>query len=50
VGKKTKVVIDINVIVSAFGWYGKPREILALVTKGEIINFISIEMLAASVF
>jgi uncharacterized protein len=46
VGKKTKVVIDINVIVSAFGWYGKPREILALVTKGEILNCISIEMLA----
>ncbi|HED01043.1 MAG TPA: putative toxin-antitoxin system toxin component, PIN family [Proteobacteria bacterium] len=44
-GKKTKVVIDTNVMVSAFGWHGKPEEIVRLVTKGRITNFISIEIL-----
>lgn len=33
-GKKTKVVIDTNVIVSASGWEGGPEEIL-LVLKSE---------------
>ncbi|MBI5681881.1 MAG: putative toxin-antitoxin system toxin component, PIN family [Deltaproteobacteria bacterium] len=45
-GKKTKVVIDTNVIISAFGWYGKPGEIIKLATTGKIKNFISLEMLA----
>jgi putative PIN family toxin of toxin-antitoxin system len=45
VGKKTKVVLDTNVIVSAFGWQGKPEEIVKLVSRGTIINFISAEML-----
>lgn len=45
-GKKTRVVIDTNVIVSAFGWLGKPEEVLRLVTKGKIVSYISTEMLA----
>lgn len=45
-GKKTKVVIDTNVIVSAFGWGGKPADIIRLITSGEILNFTSVEMLA----
>lgn len=44
-GEKIKVVIDTNVMVSAFGWHGKPEEILRLVDEGKIINFISIEIL-----
>ena len=44
-GKKTKVVLDTNVIVSAFGWHGKPEQIVKLVSNGTITNFISIEML-----
>ncbi len=43
-GKKTKVVIDTNIVVSAFGWHGNPEEIVLLVTRGRIINFTSIEM------
>jgi putative PIN family toxin of toxin-antitoxin system len=46
VGKKTKVVIDTNVMVSAFGWHGKPEEVVMLATRGKITNFISIEILA----
>lgn len=45
-GKKTKVVIDTNVIVSAFGWHGKPEEIFRLITIGKIQNFISMEILS----
>jgi len=45
VGKKTKVVVDTNVIVSAFGWHGKPEEILRLINKGEIENYTSIDLL-----
>ena len=44
-GKKTKVVIDTNIIVSAFGWGGKPADIIRLITGGEILNFTSVEML-----
>lgn len=44
-GKKTKVVIDTNVIVSAFGWGGKPADIIRLITSGKILNFTSVEML-----
>jgi predicted nucleic acid-binding protein len=39
VGKKTKVVIDNNVLVSAFGWHGKPEEVVKLMTTGKIVNF-----------
>lgn len=44
-GKKTKVVVDTNVIVSAFGWHGKPEEIIRLIVKGRLINFITAEIL-----
>lgn len=44
-GKKTKVVIDTNVLISALGWHGKPEEVVNLVTAGRIKNFISLEML-----
>lgn len=44
-GKKTKVVLDTNIIVSAFGWGGKPADIMRLITGGEILNFTSVEML-----
>ncbi len=44
-GKKPKVVIDTNVIISAFGWDGHPEEIIKLVNKGKIENFTSIEMI-----
>ncbi|MBI4972492.1 MAG: putative toxin-antitoxin system toxin component, PIN family, partial [Candidatus Omnitrophica bacterium] len=45
-GKKTKVVIDTNVLISAFGWHGKPEQIVKLATAGRVKNFISLEMLA----
>jgi uncharacterized protein len=45
-GKKTKVVIDNNVLVSAFGWHGTPEEIVKLMTTGKIVNFTSMDMLA----
>lgn len=45
-GKKTKVVIDTNVMISAFGWHGKPEDIIKLATTDRIKNFISLEMLA----
>lgn len=45
-GKKTKVVIDTNVLISAFGWHGKPEDIVKLATAGRVKNFISLEMLA----
>ena len=45
-GKKTKVVIDNNVLVSAFGWHGKPEEVARLATTGRIENFTSMEMLS----
>ena len=45
-GKKTKVVLDNNVLVSAFGWHGTPEEVMKLVTTGKIVNFTSMEMLA----
>ena len=44
-GKKTKVVIDTNVIISAFGWHGAPQNIVWMMANGKIQNFISLEML-----
>lgn len=43
-GKVTKVVIDTNVFVSAFGWDGKPEGVLQLLENGSIVNFISPEI------
>ena len=43
-GKVTKVVIDTNVFISAFGWDGKPEAILNLLEEGAVINFITQEI------
>jgi len=43
VGEVAKVVIDTNILVSGFGWGGKPEELLALVENKQIINFASSE-------
>jgi putative PIN family toxin of toxin-antitoxin system len=40
-----KVVIDVNVFISAFGWGGKPLRVIELLEKGEIRNCISEEIL-----
>ena len=44
-GTGQKVVIDTNVIISAFGWGGKPLEVTELLEKGEIRNGVSEETL-----
>jgi putative PIN family toxin of toxin-antitoxin system len=38
-GSVTKVVIDSNVFISAFGWDGKPEAVLRLVEQGRLINY-----------
>lgn len=43
-GAITKVVIDSNVIISAFGWDGKPEAVLALMEQGYILNHTTQEM------
>ena len=43
-GKGEKVVIDTNIFISAFGWGGKPLEVLELLEKEEIRNCISEEI------
>jgi len=35
-GKKTKVVIDINTIISGFGWKGNPHQIIKILEEGKI--------------
>ncbi len=45
-GARPKVVIDTNVFISAFGWQGKPWEILDQVRHGSIINYSSTALLA----
>ena len=37
-GTITKVVIDTNVFISAFGWDGKPEAVLRLVEQRRIVN------------
>ncbi len=32
---KTKIVIDTNILISAIGWEGKPKEIFRRVLAGE---------------
>lgn len=44
-GKKAKVVIDTNIIISAFGWDANPEGILKLAVSNKIINFTCFEML-----
>lgn len=41
--KKTRLTLDTNILVSGFGWKGKPNEILAKVILGEIELFTSRE-------
>lgn len=38
-GAITKVVIDTNVFISAFGWDGKPEAVLRLIEQRKIVNF-----------
>ena len=43
-GKRAKVTLDTNILVSAFGWTkGNPHRIMQLVIEGEIELFISHE-------
>lgn len=44
-GTRSKVVLDTNVFISAFGWRGIPWSIVDLVRIGSIINHTSSEML-----
>lgn len=44
-GKK-KVVLDTNILISALGWKGKPREIFNMIIKGEFELVISTEQVA----
>jgi len=43
-GAGTKVVIDSNVFISAFGWDGKPEAVLRLMEQGLILNHTTEEM------
>ena len=43
-GKK-KVVIDTNTLISAFGWGGKPLEIVKLVVEGRHELILSLKQL-----
>lgn len=40
-GTITKVVIDTNVFISAFGWDGKPEAVLRLMEQRKVVNFIT---------
>lgn len=51
-GKGEKVVVDTNIFISAFGWGGRPLEIVELLEEAEIRNCVSeaiIEELSSSV-
>ncbi|MEI6208774.1 MAG: hypothetical protein WCP20_18510 [Desulfuromonadales bacterium] len=37
-GAITKVVIDTNVFISAFGWDGKPEAVLSLMEQRKVVN------------
>lgn len=43
-GSVTKVVIDSNVFISAFGWDGKPEAVLQLLEQKRIVNHLSTEI------
>jgi putative PIN family toxin of toxin-antitoxin system len=45
-GTVTKVVIDSNVFISAFGWDGKPEAVLHLLEQGRLRNHTTEEMIA----
>ena len=38
---KTKVTLDTNILISAFGWKGKPKQVFAKALKGEVELVIS---------
>lgn len=40
-GALTKVVIDTNVFISAFGWNGKPEAVLTLMEQRKVVNCIT---------
>lgn len=40
-GSITKVVIDTNVFISAFGWDGKPEAVLNLMEQRKVVNCIT---------
>lgn len=40
-GKKTKVTLDTNILISALGWKGNPHRILQKAMDGEIELFLS---------
>lgn len=40
-GSITKVVIDTNVLISAFGWDGKPEAVLNLMEQRKVVNCIT---------
>jgi putative PIN family toxin of toxin-antitoxin system len=44
VGKSEKIIIDTNIFISAFGWGGRPLEVVKLLEKKEIRNCISEEI------
>jgi len=44
VGAITKVVIDTNLLISAFGWDGKPEAVLRLIEKRRIRNYTTDEI------
>jgi putative PIN family toxin of toxin-antitoxin system len=46
VGTVTKVVIDTNVFISAFGWDGKPETVLRLMEQRRIVNYITSDIYA----
>jgi len=41
-GKK-KIIIDTNIIISSFGWSGKPKEVMDLVISGKVELVMSIK-------
>ena len=41
----TKVVLDINIFISALFWKGVPHQIFIKILKGEILNFTSPQIL-----
>lgn len=43
-GKGEKVVIDTNIFISAFGWGGKPLEVVELLEREKLRNCISEEI------
>lgn len=43
-GESEKVIIDTNIFISAFGWGGRPLEVVELLEKEEIRNCISEEI------